>query len=396
MKKRINIALIGSGAMGRAHAAAVSNLKYCYAGLPFEPHLHTLVTRDSATAREKADALGFENYSLSLEETLNRADIDVVDICTPNICHYDEVKAALAHGKNILCEKPLGITAAQAEELAALAEKSGKVCGVVFNNRHLPAAIRARELVAEGRLGRILSFRSAYLHASSTDPAKPRGWKQDKDICGGGVLFDLGSHAIDLLAFVLGSAPENRIETVMGLSQIAYPERTGADGKPWRTNADEAFYITARLAGGACGTIEASKITVGANDDFTLNLYGTDGALRFDLMNPNYLMFYDARAKGVPHGGERGYTAIECVNRYDLPEAVFPGMRAPIGWFRGHIHSMYAYLSAVYENKPFSPSFADGAYVNRVMEAAYRSADSENSFCGALPHTPSGLLGHLS
>lgn len=371
--RKICIAMLGFGAMGRAHAASVANLRYCYHPLPFEAHLHTLVTRDEKTARQKADMLGFEHATTDYQAVLENPEIDVIDICTPNICHYEQVKAALAHGKNVLCEKPLGITAAQAEELAALAGNTNSICGVVFNNRHLPAALRAASLVAEGHLGKIVSFRSAYLHSSSTDPAKPRGWKQDKDICGGGVLFDLGSHAIDLLSFVLGKSPENRIETVRGLSQIVYPERTGADGKPWRTNADEAFYITARLAGGACGTIEASKVSVGANDDFTLTVYGTDGALKFDLMNPNYLYFYDAKRPSAPNGGERGFTAIECVNRYDIPESVLPGLRAPIGWFRGHIHSMYSYLSAVNERKAFSPDFSDGAYVNRVMEAAYRS-----------------------
>ncbi len=371
--RKICIAMLGSGAMGRAHATSVANLRYCYHPLPFEAHLHTLVTRDEKTARQKADMLGFEHAATDYQAVLENPEIDVIDICTPNICHYEQVKAALAHGKNVLCEKPLGITAAQAEELAALAGNTDSICGVVFNNRHLPAALRAASLVAEGRLGKIVSFRSAYLHSSSTDPAKPRGWKQDKDICGGGVLFDLGSHAIDLLSFILGNAPENRIETVRGLSQIVYPERTGADGKPWHTNADEAFYITARLAGGACGTIEASKVSVGANDDFTLTVYGTDGALKFDLMNPNYLYFYDAKRPSAPNGGERGFTAIECVNRYDIPESVLPGLRAPIGWFRGHIHSMYSYLSAVNERKTFSPDFSDGAYVNRVMEAAYRS-----------------------
>ncbi len=153
-KRTINIALIGSGAMGRAHAAAVANLRYCYNPLPFEAVLHTLVTRDENSAREKADRLGFANYSTDYTAVLENPEIDVIDVCTPNICHYEEVKAALAHGKNVLCEKPLGITAAQAEELAALAEKTDSVCGVVFNNRHLPAAIRAASLVAEGRLGK--------------------------------------------------------------------------------------------------------------------------------------------------------------------------------------------------------------------------------------------------
>lgn len=373
MKKTINIAMIGSGAMGRTHSASVTNLKYCYKNLPFEAHLHTLVTRSCDGATEKAKGLGFENYSHSLDDVLSNPEIDVIDVCTPNICHFEEVKKAVLAGKHVLCEKPLGISAKEADELAALAAKSDKICGVVFNNRHLPATLRARKLVEEGRLGDIITFRSAYLHSSSTDPTRPRGWKQDKDICGGGVLFDLGSHAIDLLSFVLGDCDENRITNVNGISQIYYKERIGADGKAWKTNADEAFYVTARLKNGAVGTIEASKITIGANDDFSLCVYGTKGAVKFDLMNPNYLYFYDGSYTGIPFGGNKGFTAIECVNRYDMPEAVFPGMRAPIGWARGHIHGMYSYLDAVYQNKPFRPSFADGAYVNRVMEAAYKS-----------------------
>ena len=377
MKKTINIAVLGSGAMGRTHSASVANLKYCYKDLPFEAKLHTLVTRDANTAKEKANGLGFENYSTNIDEVLANPEIDVIDVCTPNICHYAEVKKALAAGKHVLCEKPLGISAAEANELAELAENSGKVCGIVFNNRHLPATLRAKSLVEDGRLGDIVTFRSAYLHSSSTDPQKPRGWKQDKDICGGGVLFDLGSHAIDLLSFVLGDKPENRISSVYGTSQIFFKERTGADGNKWQTNADEAFYITAKLNNGAVGTIEATKITIGANDDFTLCIYGTKGALKFDLMNPNYLYFYDGTYTGTPYGGDKGFTAIECVNRYDMPESVFPGMRAPIGWARGHIHNMYSYLNSVYENKPFSPGFEQGAYINRVMEAAYESDEKK-------------------
>ncbi len=378
LKKTINIAILGSGAMGKAHSFSVSNLKYCYKGFPFEAKLHTLVTRSAEGAEEKARDLGFENYCTSFEEVLTNPEIDVIDVCTPNICHYEQVKKAILAGKHVLCEKPLGISAAEADELADLAEKSGKICGMVFNNRHIPATIRARQLVADGRIGEVISFRSAYLHSSSTDPNRPRGWKQDKDICGGGVLFDLGSHAIDLLSFILGDKEENRIAKVRGLSQIFHRERTGADGEKWQTNADEVFYMTAILGNGACGTVEASKITVGTNDDFTVSIYGTKGAIKFDLMNPNYLYFYDNEYTGTPCGGDRGFTAIECVNRYDIAESVFPGIRTPIGWARGHVHSMYSYLKAVCENKPFSPSFADGAYVNRVMEAAYKS-DAEKT-----------------
>ena len=374
--KTIKFAVVGKGSMGRAHAASLQMLKYCYKGLPFEAVLDTLVTRTPETAKADAEALGFKRHCLTLDEALNDESIDVIDICTPNNTHFEMVKSAISAGKHVLCEKPLAVNAAQANELVRLTEGRDKRYGMVFNNRHLPAAIRAREIVAEGRLGRILTFRSAYLHASGTNPQKNAGWKQNRDICGGGALFDLGSHAIDLLNFVLGDTAKYGFASVTGMSQIGFEKRRGMDGNEWTTNADEAFYIMARLKNGSCGTIEASKIAVGANDDFTLEVRGTDGALKFDLMNPNYLEFYDASRPDAPHGGDRGFTRIECVNRYDFPESVFPGMRAPVGWFRGHIHSMYSFCKAVCEGSTPCPSFADGAYVNEIMQAAYESDEN--------------------
>lgn len=377
--RTINFAVVGKGSMGRAHSASLDMLKYCYKNLPFEVKLHTLVTRNPETAQADTHALGFENYSLSVDDCLKNEDIDVIDICTPNNTHFDIISKAVKANKHILCEKPLAVSDTEARKILELTKNYDKCCGMVFNNRHLPAALRAKELMKEGRLGRILTFRAVYLHASGTDPKKNAGWKQNRDICGGGVLFDLGSHAIDLLCCILGDNEKYGFESLYGMSQIGFKTRAGMDGKEWQTNADEAFYITAKLKNGACGTIEASKISVGANDDLSVEIRGTDGALRFSLMEPNFLEFYDAKYTGTPNGGDRGFTKIECVNRYDMPESVFPGMRAPIGWFRGHIHSMYNFCNAVYAGTNPSPSFEDGAYVNKIMQAAYDSDVSGKS-----------------
>ena len=374
-KKVINVAVVGKGSMGRTHAASISLLNYCYKNLPFEVKLHTLVTRNANTARQDADDLGFENYSLTYEEMLKNSEIDVVDICTPNNLHLEMIEKAVRAGKHILCEKPLAISAEEAERILKVTKGSDKCYGMVFNNRHLPSVIRACQIVKEGKLGRILSFRSVYRHSSGTDPEKVAGWKQNKDICGAGVLFDLGSHAIDLLCCVLGGGEENKITHVKAVSQIGFETRKGMDGNDWKTNAEEAIYVIATLKNGAVGTIEASKINVGANDDLTLEIFGTDGSLKFNLMDPNFLEFYDNTADGRSYGGYKGYTRIECVNRYDIEESVFPGMRAPIGWLRGHIHSMYNYFSAVYNGSAVSPNFADGAYVNEVMEKILLSAE---------------------
>ncbi len=364
----MKIGLLGFGSMGKTHSWCVNNLRYFYKDLPFSVEYSGVCTTKDETAKRAADFLGIMRYTTSEDELINDPSIDIIDICTPNIYHYETIKKAIAAGKHIYCEKPLCVTYEQAKEVALLANEKGITTQVVFNNRFLPAIMRAKELVDSGKLGRILSFRCEYLHSSATDPNKNAGWKQNKDICGAGTLFDLGSHAIDLIYYLCGE-----IVSVKGKSQIAYPSRKGMDGSVWRTNADEAFYMICETKGGAVGTIEASKISVGANDDINLAVYGEKGAIKFSLMEPNWLHFYDAEAEGGNYGGSRGFTKIECVGRYDLPGGIFPSFKAPIGWLRGHLHSMYSFLSACHNKVDASPSFDEGVEVQKVLELALRS-----------------------
>ena len=366
-KKVIRVGLVGYGAMGKAHAWAIANLPFYFEDLPFTAKVTGVVTRSMEKSVAVASLLGATAYES--EEALITSDVDVIDICTPNICHADTARAALLAGKHLYCEKPLADTLAKAEEMAELAQRSGKICTAVFNNRHFAAVCRAKELIEEGRLGRILSYRFDYLHNSCADPQKKAGWKQTAAVCGkGGVLFDLGSHILDLAVFLC-----RPIKSINGKSQIAFPTRTGVDGNPWQTDASEAFYMRAENENGAFGTLTASKLATGMNDDLHFLIHGTKGALSFSLMNPNYLGFYDATAQGGNFGGNTGFTQIECVGRYPAPAGKFPSPKAASGWLRGHLMSMYHFLNAVYEGKQNAPSFADAAYIQRVMDAALRS-----------------------
>lgn len=371
--KTFRIGLLGFGNMGRTHLYAVDNLKFHYRGLPFTAEIAGVCTATAASG-EAAKEFGIPFATTDEDELIHNPDIDIIDISTPNIHHYPALKKAIKAGKHIYCEKPLCVTYAQAGEIASLAEKTGITAQVVFNNRALAPIIRAKQLIDEGKLGRLLSFRSAYLHSSCADTSKNAGWKQDRDISGGGVLVDLGSHAIDLVYFLCGE-----FEKVQGTAQIAYPVRKGMDGAPWRTNADEAFYMTAKLKCGAYGTVEASKIAAGTNDDLRLELYGERGAIRFDLMEPNWLYFYDAAAHAgrnhnTDYGGSSGFCRIECVGRYAEPAYPLCGVKAPVGWLRGHTGSYYDFLDAVYYQKAARPSFRDAAHIQWVMEEGYRSS----------------------
>ena len=342
--------------------------------MPFRASLGGVYTRTPETRENAVRDFGFAKAYTSEDEMINDTSIDVIDITSPNIAHYETLKKAIAAKKHIYCEKPLCINEAQAAEITRLAEEAGITAQVVFNTRFLSPIMRAKELVDEGRLGRIISFRCAFLHDSCTHLTKNAGWKQDKTVCGGGVLFDLGSHAIDLVYHLCGN-----FKNVYGSSQIAHPVRLGTDGKEWQTNADEAFYMIAELECGAKGTIIASKLATGTNDNFSIEVYGEKGALKFDLMEPNWLWFYDCTDKSGDLGGERGFKKIECCGRYPAPGGIFPGVKAPIGWLRGHIGSMYSFLDAVHNKKETSPSFSDGAYIQRIMEAAYRSDETKKA-----------------
>ena len=373
MKKSLKIGLLGFGAMGKVHSYAVENLKYYYSELPFDASVIGVCTTSKEKSNSVCEKFGYKIATDNEDDLIYSPDVDIIDICTPNIYHYETLKKALAAGKHVYCEKPLCVSADEANEIATISEKSALICNIVFNNRFIAPIMRAKQLVDEGRIGRVLSFSAEYLHNSCTDVYRPAGWKQNSDICGGGVLFDLGSHAIDLIYLLCGE-----FDSVNGVAQIAYPQRAGADGAQWNTNADEAFYMTAKLCSGAVGTITVSKLVNGANDDFNISIYGEKGSLKFSLMQPNFLYYYDATDKTPSLGGNVGYTAIECVGRYPAPGGVFPAPKAPSSWIRGHVESMYAFLNSVHTNIPHSPSFTDAAHVQAVMEAAYISA-SENS-----------------
>ena len=373
--KTIRIGLLGYGAMGKTHTYAVNNLPFYYNDLPFRAEMSALCTAHPEKAERLAASFGIPHVYRTEDDLIADPTIDAIDICTPNIFHYESIVKALAAGKHVYCEKPLCVTYAQAKEVAELAQKSGLVTQTVFNNRFLAPIMRAKQLMEEGAIGRVISFRGAYLHTSGMDPARPAGWKQNRDVCGGGVLFDLGSHVIDLIYYLCGE-----FEAVTGASQIAFPERTGMDGQPWQTNAEEAFYMLAKLRSGAMGTVEVSKVASGANDDLTIEIRGEKGALRFDLMDPNFLWFYDATRKGGELGGESGYQRIECVGHYPPPGGQFPGKRAPVGWLRGHVGSMYNFLNCIYQGKGACPDFFDAAHVQWVMEKAYQSDAKKSEF----------------
>ncbi len=372
MSKEFKIGLLGFGAMGKTHLYSAMSVPFYYAGCGFSARYASVCTSHQESANKAKSDYGFDIATINEDDIINDPEIDIIDISTPNIYHFESAVKAIKAGKHVLCEKTLGINYEEADILQRMAQeaydKNGQVCGIVFNNRHLAAVKRAKQLIESGRLGRILSFDFKYLHNSCIDPQRSAGWKQDAEVCGAGTLFDLGSHVVDLCRYLCGD-----FHSVYSKEQIAFSEHKRADGSVWKTNADEASYMIATLNCGAVGNITVGKIHVGENDGLTFSVWGTEGAIRFDLMEPDWLYFYDTHAESGVYGGCSGFTKIECVGRYEAPAGNFPSPKAPNGWLRGHIGSMYSFLETVANGKEACPSFADGAAVQKILDAAHES-----------------------
>lgn len=367
--KELNVGILGFGFMGKMHTFGYRTMPLYYRDLPVKINLVGACTGRSNIDALALEQLGFAYTTRDADRILSDPKIDVVNVCTPNALHYEQVKKALLAGKHVYCDKPLATTVADAEELARLADKAGVTAQMCLNYRFLTATQRARQLVEEGFLGDITCFSAVYRHSGSVDPNKPMGWKQDAAMGGGGVLFDLGSHALDLMYWLLGP-----FQAVQAMTRVLYPQRPAPDGTMVPVTAEDHVVITARMENGATGTVEATKIATGTNDELRFEIYGTKGAMAFNLMEPSWLWVFDNRVPEAPLGGMRGFTRVECVQRYPAPGGAFPSSKSTIGWERGHVHSLYSFVDNVMNGRPGSPSLADGAYIQRVMEAVYQAA----------------------
>ena len=201
---QLGVGMIGYGFMGKMHSYAYASLPFVYDPPPALVRLVGVCATSEASRSLAMERAGYEFATADYRELLDRPDIRIINVCTPNYLHKDQAIAAIRAGKHVYCDKPLALTAGEAEQMAALARESGLTCQVTFQNRFCPAILRARQLVEEGFLGDVISFRAVYLHSGYTDPKRPISWRMQREKSGSGALGDLGSHAIDLIRYLTG------------------------------------------------------------------------------------------------------------------------------------------------------------------------------------------------
>jgi predicted dehydrogenase len=362
----IRIGLIGSGYMGKAYALGYRSAPVVRDGLGATVELEAVAASTEDSARRAARTLGFRRAVADWQGIVADPSIDIVVNNTPNRLHHEINMAAIAAGRHVHSEKPLGRTAAEAKETTLAAEAAGIRTIVGFNYRQNPAALLAREIVAGGELGEVVGVRATHDEDYLADPELPLMWKCWRETAGAGALADVGSHILCIIRFVVGPIAEvaGQLHTVIATRPVA----PGASERgPVET--DDQARLLCRFESGATGMIEASRVALGRRMLLSYEITGTRGSLYFNQERMSELQLY--RHDGPP--GRRGFTTL-FLNEHHPGYAGFGmGPGHGVGFNDQKILECGEMLAAIVEGRPASPDFREGCEVNRVIDAVLRS-----------------------
>jgi predicted dehydrogenase len=238
-----------------------------------------------------------------------------------------------------------------------------------FNFRFYPAVTRARQLIAEGFLGRVFSFRGCFYRSSYINPEKPLSWRLSRAIAGGGALFDLGSHVLDLIYYLLGE-----FGSVQATVDTLIKERPLAPGSKERgpVDVDDVVMMQVRMADNTLGSVEVSRMGTGATNDMKIEIFGERGAIRFNAEEPSWLEVFDVRDSDQPTGGMSGYRKVQAVGRFEGHKV--PDWSMAPGFVTTFAASQYKFLQALADDTWPAPAFKDGLHIQEVMQATLLSS----------------------
>ena len=378
MTKTLNVAMIGGGFMGKAHAMAYAVMPMFFWPSPAIPHRKAVVDLTDSAAQDARDRFGFDEASSNWKDTVNRSDIDIVDICTPNNAHAEIAIEALRAGKHVICEKPLASTLEESVAMVEAAEASGTTTMVAFNYRRTPAVALAKKFIEEGKIGDVINFRGTYLQDWSADPNGPLSWRFQKSIAGSGAVGDIGTHVVDMAHYLVGP-----IETVQAITptyvktrpmQQGSVDKLGAsdkssDAERAEVDVDDEVMSMVRFKSGAIGSIEATRNAWGRNNFLTLEIHGTKGSILFNYERRDELqvMFADDPTEA------RGFRTIYTGPAHPYGEGMWPIPALGIGYGETKIIECYDFFKAVVEGTQPSPNFQEALLTEKVADALLRS-----------------------
>jgi predicted dehydrogenase len=374
--KTVNVGLIGTKFMGKAHSNA-----YLKVGKFFDPDpapvMKAICGRHADETAEFAERFGWQSHETDWRKLCERKDIDVIDIATPGSLHHEMGVAAAKAGKHVYCEKPLALNLKQAREMLEAVRQAGVVNMVNFNYRCVPALALAKQMIDAGEIGEVRHFRATYLQDWLVDPKFPMNWRLRKEVAGTGANGDLNAHHIDMARFLVGEIGE-----VVGMQKTFITERpaegrsagltaTAGEGTE-KVTVDDATLFLARFANGALGSFEATRMAPGRKNYNRIEVNGSRGSVVFNFEEMNTLEYYNC---GDPPGrqGFRRIMATEGVHRF-VPAWWPPGHI--LGYEHTFVHAVYELMSAISKKPTIMPDFRDGARCVAVLDAVEKSIDS--------------------
>ena len=369
MAKPLNIGMIGYGFMGRAHSNGYSQVSHFF-DLAYKPVLKAACGRDPAKTKAFADNWGYESVESDWKKLIGRPDIDAIDICTPNNSHAEIAIAAAAAGKMILCEKPLAMNGPEALKMVEAVEKA-KVPNIVwYNYRRVPAITFAKQLIDEGRLGKIFHYRANFLQDWTISAELPQGgtglWRLDAAAAGSGVSGDLLAHCIDSALWLNGG-----IKNLSAMTETFIKERKHQlTGKMEKVTIDDACSFMCRFDNGSLGLFESTRYARGHKALYTLEVNGEKASLKWDLHDLHRLQYFDHKDEGAL----RGWRSIH-VTDSDHPYMSkwwVPGLQ--IGYEHTFTHQVADFLEGLATGKAAMPDFREAYQTQLVLDAILDSA----------------------
>ncbi len=371
--KKLNIGLIGYGFMGRTHSNGYKRVNDFFPEIGLRPLLKAVCGRNAENAQAFADQWQYESIETDWKKLIARDDIDAVDICTPNNSHAEIAIAAAEAGKMILCEKPLALNAAEGQRMVDAVENAGVANTVWYNYRRVPAVTLAKNLIDEGRLGKIFHYRANFLQDWTIAEDVPQGgaatWRLDVKAAGSGVTGDLLAHCIDTAIWLNGS-----IHDVSAMTKTFVTERMHAEtGKVEPVGIDDACAFLCHFDNGSLGLFESTRYARGHKALYTLEINGEKASIRWDLHDLHRLQYFDHADDSVV----RGWRSIH-VSDGDQPymdKWWVPGLQ--IGYEHTFVHQVADFLKSVESATACSPTFREAQETQRVCEAVLDSARSK-------------------
>jgi predicted dehydrogenase len=370
-KPQLRIGLVGYGFMGKAHSNAYRRVPNFF-DVPYVLILKAVCGRNRVRAEAFQQTWGYESVETEWRRLLERKDIDAIDIASPNDTHADIAIAAAQAGKVVLCEKPLGRNAVESKTMVEAVEKAKVPNMVWYNYRRVPAVTLAKELVSEGRLGRIFHYRAKFLQDWTISKDLPQGgeglWRLDAAVAGSGVTGDLLAHCIDTALWLNGP-----IDSVAAIVQTFIKERKhNLTGKVEKVGIDDASAFLAHFANGSQGTFEATRYARGHKALYTLEINGENASIIWDLHDLHRLQYFDHRDEGRI----RGWRSIH-ISDSDHPYMKHwwvPGLQ--IGYEHSFVHQIADFLCGMANGNIPGPSFRDGLATDYVTDAVLAAAKS--------------------